>query len=316
MTRVPAARSLRLAVAGTPLLAVDALHALQRTRHTVDLLLTRPAAPSGRGRSAQPTPLARAGVALGIPVLAPERTDDPDLLARLRAQAIDLVVVIAYGAMIGSAARAAVPLGWINVHFSLLPAWRGAAPVTYAIWQGDALTGVTIFRIDAGLDTGDILDRTVVPIPPRATAGELLTVLAQVGNERLPEVIDGIAQGTCQAEPQPTGPVSHAPRLTVADAHIDFTADAGQVDRQVRAMTPRPGAWALIGDQRLRIGPVTLGAAAVGAPGTVTRISQAVEVACGQSAVRLGWVQPAGGRQMPAIDWWRGARIAADARLR
>lgn len=260
--------------------------------------------------------MARAGVELGIPVLTPQRSDDADLLTRLQAEAIDLVVVIAYGALIGPAARAAVPLGWINVHYSLLPAWRGAAPVNYAIWHGDEHTGVTIFRIDAGLDTGDILDRTVVPIAPRATAGEMLTALAQIGNVRLPVVLDGLAAGTCPAQPQPTGPVSHAPRLTVADAHIDFTASAADVDRQVRAMTPRPGAWTLIGDHRLRMGPVTPDTSAAGVPGTVARVSQAIVVACGEFGVRLGWVQPAGGRAMPAIDWWRGARLGAVAQFR
>jgi len=306
--------ALRLAVAGSPENAVGALTTLLGTRHEVVLVLTRPAAPTGRGRGTQPTALARAAVDLGLPVVSPQQTNDPRLRAALAETGVDCVVVVAYGALIRTAELAAVPLGWVNVHYSLLPRWRGASPVAHAIWHGDRRTGVTIFRLDTGLDTGPVLDQASLDIPPRATAGELLDLLTQLGQERLPAVLDALAAGTAVPQPQ-QGPASHAPRLTVTDARLALTCPAGEVDQQVRAMTPRPGAWTTAAGLRLRIGPVTADAAAPAlAPGELAADGRSVWVGCQPGAVRLGSVQPAGGRMMPAIDWWRGARLAQGTR--
>jgi methionyl-tRNA formyltransferase len=279
----------------------------------VAAVVTRPDAAAGRGRRPSPSPLGLAAADAGIEVLTPHRVRDPDFLDRLRAIAPDCCPVVAYGALVPPQALAVPRHGWVNVHFSVLPAWRGAAPVQRAIAAGDAETGVTVFRLDEGLDTGPVLATMVEPLRARDTAGEVLDRLAGAGAGLLVRVLDAVEDGSAEARPQPADGVSHAPKVTVAEARVDFGLPAHVVDRRVRAMTPDPGAWTTVRGERLRLGPVTVDPDPGLPPerlaaGTVAVTRREVRVGTGTSAVVLGEVQPPGRRPMPAADWARGVR--------
>lgn len=312
---------MRLVLAGTPAPAVPALQALLASRHEVAAVVTRPDAAAGRGRRPAPSPVRLAAADGGIEVLTPHRVRDPDFLDRLRAIAPDCCPVVAYGALVPPEALAVPRHGWVNVHFSVLPAWRGAAPVQRAIAAGDTETGVTVFRLDEGLDTGPVLATMVEPLRDRDTAGEVLDRLAGAGAGLLVRVLDAIEDGTAEARPQPADGVSHAPKVTVAEARVDFGLPAHVVDRRVRSVTPDPGAWTTVRGERLRLGPVTVDPDPEPgrrwgpqtdperlAPGTVAVTRREVRVGTGTSAVVLGEVQPPGRRPMPAADWARGVR--------
>jgi methionyl-tRNA formyltransferase len=303
--------------AGTPAPAVPSLEALLAADHEVVAVLTRPDAPAGRGRRVSRSPVAERADAAGVPVLQPRSPREPEFLARLTELAVDCVPVVAYGALVPQAALDVPPHGWVNLHFSLLPAWRGAAPVQHAVMAGDEVTGASTFRLEAGLDTGPVFGTLTEPIGPRDTAGDLLDRLAVGGARLLVATLDGIAAGTLEARPQPAEGVSLAPRIEVADARVDWALPAHVVDRRVRGVTPAPGAWTTWRGERLRLGPVQPepdGDAAL-APGELRVAGQAVLAGTGRGVVRLGSVQPAGKRMVPAADWARGARPQPGERL-
>jgi methionyl-tRNA formyltransferase len=250
-------------------------------------------------------------------VLSPARPREPEFLDRLRALAPDCCPVVAYGALVPRAALDIPPRGWVNLHFSLLPAWRGAAPVQAAVLYGDAVTGATTFRLEEGLDTGPVFGVLTESIRPRDTSGELLERLSHAGAELLVATLDGIEDGSLEARPQPAEGVSSAPKITVEDAQVDWSAPALRVDRLIRACTPAPGAWTTLGADRLKLGPVLLLGSDVDAlaPGEISAGRHAVLVGTGSAPVQLGEVQPPGKRPMPAADWARGARPVPGTRL-
>jgi methionyl-tRNA formyltransferase len=282
----------------------------------VAAVLTRPDARAGRGRSLSRSPVAERADAAGIPVLQPRSPREPEFLEQLAALEVDCAPVVAYGALVPQAALDVPRHGWVNLHFSLLPAWRGAAPVQHAIMAGDQMTGAATFRLEAGLDTGPVFGVVTEPIGPRDTAGDLLGRLALSGAGLLVATLDGIEDGELVAEPQPADGISLAPRIETADARIDWALPAAVVDRRVRGVTPAPGAWTTWRGDRLRVGPVEPAPdASALESGELALHGSAVFVGTGNGAVRLGEVQPAGKRMLPAADWARGARPAPGERL-
>jgi methionyl-tRNA formyltransferase len=274
-------------------------------------VLTRPDARSGRGRTASRSPVAERADAAGIPVLQPRSPREPEFLEQLAELAVDCAPVVAYGALVPQAALDLPRHGWVNLHFSLLPAWRGAAPVQHAIMAGDEITGASTFLLEAGLDTGPVFGTVTDAIGPRDTAGDLLGRLAVSGAALLVATLDGIAAGTLAAQPQPADGVSLAPRIDPADARVDWALPGHVVDRRIRGVTPAPGAWTTWRGDRLRLGPVVPLAGVELPAGEVSVGSDGVLVGTGRGAVRLGNVQPAGKRMVPAADWARGARPVA-----
>ncbi|BDD82174.1 methionyl-tRNA formyltransferase [Tsukamurella pulmonis] len=301
---------MRLLFAGTPEPAVPALRALLASEHEIVGVLTRPDARSGRGRGVRRSPVGQVADEAGIPVLTPATLRDPEARAAIVDLAPDCCPVVAYGGMIPPDLLDVPAHGWINLHFSLLPAWRGAAPVQAAIEAGDEVTGASTFRIEEGLDTGPVFGVLTERIRPDDTASVLLDRLAEHGAELLTRTVDGVEAGALQAQPQSADGVSHAPKVTVDGARVRFDRPAGAVDRHIRAMTDAPGAWVPLGDARLKLGPVTVETEPVGlAPGELRVTKRAVFVGTATAALRLGTVQPPGKKPMPAADWARGARI-------
>ncbi len=307
---------MRLLFAGTPEAAVPSLRRLLAGPHEVVAVLTRPDAQAGRGRAPRPSPVAAEAAEAGVEVLKFARPRDPQFQSALEALAPDLCPIVAYGGLIPPAALA-VPLhGWINLHFSLLPAWRGAAPVQHAIWHGDDITGACTFQLEQGLDTGPVYGTMVEPIGPTDTAGDLLLRLAEAGAELLAQTIDGIAAGRLSAVPQPTDGITFAPKIEVADAHLDFAQPAARVDRQIRACTPAPGAWTTFRQARLKVLTATPDPDAEPLGAGALRVSKrSVWVGTATAPLRLGAVQPQGKKAMPASDWARGVRPMEHERL-
>ncbi|HPF81358.1 methionyl-tRNA formyltransferase [Nostocoides australiense] len=308
---------MRLIFAGTPDVALPALDALAATEHVIAAVITRPDAPAGRGRKLIPSPVKARALELRLEVWEPARLSDEDFLSRLRAAEPDLCPVVAYGNLIPQAALDVPRHGWVNLHFSLLPAWRGAAPVQHAVIAGDEITGASTFLIEAGLDTGPVYGSLTEPVRPTDTSGDLLGRLADAGAGLLVATVDGIARGELVPVPQPTDGVSLAPKLDVADARIDFTHPALAVDRRIRGCTPAPGAWTTFRGERLKLYPVTVasGSDSPLAPGELRASKSAVEVGTATVPVTLGQVQPLGKKPMPAADWARGVRIEPGERL-
>ena len=300
---------MRVLFAGTPVAAVPSLRALVDSAHDVAAVLTRPDAPAGRGRALARSAVGVAADELGIEVLTPARLRDDAFRARLAALDVDVAAVVAYGALVPPDLLATVPAGWVNLHFSVLPAWRGAAPVQHAVIAGDEVTGATTFRLEQGLDTGPVYGLLTETVRPRDTAGDLLTRVADAGAGLLVRTLDGIADGSLVAVPQPGEGVSLAPKLTPDDAEVRWTHPAVAVDRRIRGCTPEPGAWTTLPDgSRLGLGPV-VPTDEVLAPGLVVAGRREVLVGTATQAVRLGAVTPTGKRTMPAADWARGARL-------
>jgi methionyl-tRNA formyltransferase len=304
---------MRLVFAGTPQAAVPALDALLKSRHAVAAVVTRPDAPAGRGLHLEPSPVAQRAAEAGVEVLKPARPRDPDFTDRLRQIAPDIVPITAYGALIPQSVLDIPAQGWVNLHFSLLPAWRGAAPVQHAILHGDDITGATTFQLVKELDAGPVFGVVTEPIRPRDTAGDLLGRLAVSGADLLVATLDGIESGQLAAQPQPAEGVSLAPKITAGDARVRWDQPAIAVDRQLRACTPGPGAWTMLGEARLKLWPVdpapeAAPAAGPLAPGEVRILRSAVLVGTGTTPVGLGDVQPPGKRRMRAADWARGLR--------
>ncbi|MGE4112730.1 MAG: methionyl-tRNA formyltransferase [Candidatus Nanopelagicales bacterium] len=303
---------MRLVFAGTPEVALPSLSALIASQHEVVAVVTRPDAPAGRGRSLQASPVALLAEEHGIEVLKPERPRDPEFLARLAELEPDCCPVVAYGALVPRAALDIPRLGWVNLHFSLLPAWRGAAPVQHAVWHGDDVTGASTFVLEEGLDTGPVLGVVTETVRPTDTSGDLLGRLAQSGAGLLVATMDGLASGALVAVPQPADGISLAPKITVDDARVDWSQPAVRVDRQVRACTPAPGAWTTYRGERLKLGPVSLLEDDVSlAPGEVGIDKNRVRVGTASHAVVLGEVRAQGKKAMSAADWARGVRPEA-----
>lgn len=306
---------MRVVFAGTPQTAVPALRALLASRHEVLAVLTRPDARAGRGRTLHPSPVSEVARAHGIEVLTPSSARAPGLPERLIELAPDACPVVAYGALLPADLLAIPRHGWINLHFSLLPAWRGAAPVQRAIMAGDEITGACTFRIEEGLDTGPVFGSLTEPIGPHDTAGTLLGRLAQAGAGLLTATLDGLADGSLVPIPQSEDGVSHAAKLTPEDARIRWSLPAYAVDRLIRGCTPAPGAWSTFRGERLGIGPVTAYPQVGLAPGELQVTKREVAVGVAGGAVLLGEVRPVGKRPMPAADWARGMRISEGERL-
>ncbi|GAA0626121.1 methionyl-tRNA formyltransferase [Sporichthya brevicatena] len=300
---------MRLVFAGTPEVALPSLRALLDSHHDVVAVVTRPDAPTGRGRTLRPSPVAEVAAEAGLEILRPPSPKDPEFLDRLTQIAPDCAPVVAYGGLLPDDALAIPPHGWVNLHFSLLPAWRGAAPVQRAVLAGDEITGATTFRIVRELDAGPVFGVLTETIRPTDTSGDLLGRLAEAGAGLLLATLDGIEAGSVEAVPQPADGVSLAPKLNPADAEVDWRAPAMHVDRLIRACTPAPAAWTLFRGERVRLGPVTLRQDSRGlAPGELLVEKNAVLVGTGTHGVALGDVTAPGKKPMRAADWARGAR--------
>jgi methionyl-tRNA formyltransferase len=306
----------RLVFAGTPTVALPSLDAIAGSTHELVAVVTRPDAPAGRGRQLVRSPVGAWADGHGVEVLTPARPRDPEFLDRLRDLAPDCVPVVAYGALVPPAALEIPRFGWINLHFSLLPAWRGAAPVQHAILHGDEVTGASVFQLEAGLDTGPVFGTLTESIHPTDTAGGLLERLAHGGARLLVAVLDAIGAGTAHAVPQPAEGVSMAPKVTVENAEVRWTEPAFAVDRRIRAGTPAPGAWTTFRGERLKLGPVAV--VPYGRPlkpGELLVERSRVLAGTGTDPVALGEVRAAGKKAMQAVDWARGVRPAAEDRL-
>ena len=305
---------MRVLFAGTPAVAVPSLEALIASDHEVIGALTRPPAPVGRRRILTPSPVHAAAESAGLPVLTSNRPHAEETLAALAELAPDAVAVVAYGALIRSPALELPRHGWINLHFSLLPAWRGAAPVQHAIMAGDEITGASTFCIEAGLDTGPVLGTMTEMIRPRDTSGVLLDRLAHAGAPLLVATLDAVESGAAEPTPQPADGVSLAPRLTSADGVVDWSLPAHVVDRRIRGCTPAPGAWTTREGARFKLGPVRpQPAEAPFTPGELRVTGASLLVGTGTHPVQLDQVAPPGKSWMAAADWARGARLEPGA---
>ena len=305
---------MRVVFAGTPEVAVPALDAIANSSHELVAVVTRPDAPAGRGRKLVASPVALRAEELGVPVLKPEHPRDPEFQAELKALEPDACPVVAYGALLPQSALDIPQHGWINLHFSVLPAWRGAAPVQHAIWAGDEVTGATTFQIVRELDAGPTYGVMTERIRPTDTAGDLLGRLAEGGAGLLVSTLDGIEAGELEARTQPSEGISLARKILVDDAHIDWTRPAVAIDRQVRACTPGPGAWSTFQGERIKLGPVTPVDGEL-APGALDVRKNAVLVGTATRPVQLGLVKAFGKKEMNAADWARGVTFDADPRF-
>ncbi len=307
---------MRIVFAGTPEVALPSLEALLASDHEVVAVLTRPDAPSGRGKKLTPSPVAARAAELGLETLTPARPREPEFLERLAAIAPDCCPVVAYGALLPQNLLDLVPHGFINLHFSLLPAWRGAAPVQHAVLAGDEETGATTFRIVAALDAGPVYGTVTETIRPTDTSGDLLHRLSLTGAELLVSTLDGIADGSLTPTEQPDDGVTLAPKISVEDARLDWHRTATALDRVVRGCSPSPGAWTTFRGERFKINSATPLPEHAGEPGSLTVTKRAVTVAAGDgTGLQLGQVQAQGKKPMPAADWARGLTLTTDDRL-
>ncbi|PFG67279.1 methionyl-tRNA formyltransferase [Propionibacteriaceae bacterium ES.041] len=300
---------MRLVVAGTPEVALPSLEALVASEHEVAAVVTRPDAPAGRGKRLAPSPVAQRATELGLEVLKPGRPRDPDFIERLTAIAPDCCPVIAYGALIPQQVLEIPRLGWANLHFSLLPRWRGAAPVQRAIMAGDTETGACVFRLVPELDAGDVFASLRTEIGDQETAGDLLGRLAVDGAGLLVRVMDELAAGTAIAEPQPTAGITLAPKLTVAEAEVDWGESDALIDHQIRGCTPAPGAWSTFRGERFKILTARPAGGSPLPPGQLAVAKRWVQVGTGGRPLELLEVQAFGKKAMRATDWARGANL-------
>jgi len=307
---------MRFIFAGTPDVAVPSLRALVDAGHDVALVVTQPDARGKRGSHTYPSPVKVAANELGLPVATPEKASDPAFVETIRALNADAAGVVAYGQILRQPLLEAVAHGWVNLHFSVLPAWRGAAPVQRAIEAGDDVTGASTFLIEQGVDTGPVIGQLTETIRPRDTAGELLERLAIAGAPLLCDSLEALVSGRARPVAQGTDGVSHAPKLTKDGAAVRWDLPAHVIDRHIRAHTPAPGAWTTLPDGSIaKIGPVEPGDGPSTTPGVVFAAGGDVMVGTGTVPVRLSTIQPAGKRDMNASDWWRGARWHDGAQL-
>jgi len=306
----------RLVFAGTPEPALPSLRRLiESPRHDVIAVLTRPDAASGRRGKPAPSPVARLALDHDIPLLRPSRPNSDEFIAELADLAPQACAVVAYGALLSERLLAVPEDGWVNLHFSLLPAWRGAAPVQAAIAAGDSVTGATTFQIEPALDSGPVYGVVTETVHPTDTAGDLLERLSISGAALLETTLDGIGDRTLAPVPQPAEGITIAPKITVDAARVRWELPAHVVDRRIRAVTPNPGAWTMIGELRVKLGPVTVADNSNGlAPGALRADREGVHIGTGSTPVLLGTIQPPGKKPMNASDWARGARLDESAR--
>jgi methionyl-tRNA formyltransferase len=297
---------MRLVFAGTPAVAVPSLRALAAGPHEIVAVVTRTDAPLGRKRVLTPSPVAQVADELGIPVLKADRLD-ADVTARIAALEPDLGVIVAYGGLVREPLLSTPAHGWINLHFSLLPRWRGAAPVQRALMAGDAVTGAAVFQLVAALDAGDVFAEERYEVPAGATSADVLDDLAGVGAPLLARVVDGIADGTAVATPQ-QGEPTLAPKLTLADGALDLSRDAESLLHQIAGVTPEPGAHTTLDGARFKVLRAAAAEAPPIPPGRVVASGKDVLVGTGTAPLRLETVQPAGKGAMSAGDWFRGLR--------
>jgi methionyl-tRNA formyltransferase len=302
---------MRVIFAGTPAFAVPALQALAAADHDLVLVLTQPDRPAGRGLRTLPSPVKDAAQALGVPVLQPASVKNKDALAALATAAADVMVVAAYGLILPQAALDLPRHGALNIHASLLPRWRGAAPVQRALLAGDTHSGVCIMQMDAGLDTGPVLLREALPVAVDETAGSLERKLALLGARLIVSALEQLARGAGGATPQPVEGVTYAHKIGKGDARIDWTCTASEIDRQIRAFNPSPGAATRMHDEDIKVWSAALLSTADAPPGTIIRIASAgIDVACGAGALRLLELQRAGGKRLPVDAFLRGHPLA------
>ena len=308
---------LRLVFMGTPEFAVPALVELVGRGYDVAAVYTRAPKPAGRGMGLQPSPVDRTARQFGLPVFAPKTLRTEEAQAAFSAHGADAAVVVAYGLILPRAILDAVPLGCFNVHASLLPRWRGAAPINRAIMAGDTESGVTIMRMDEGLDTGAMAMAERVPIGSDMTAGELHDKLAPLGADLMPRALGALARGSLELTPQPDDGVTYAAKIDKHETRIDWSKPATEVHNHIRGLSPFPGAWCEIPAEAGR--PVrikvlrTTRVDGMGEPGTV--LDNRLTVACGSGAIRIVELQQAGRKPMPVEEFLRGAPIAAGTRL-
>jgi methionyl-tRNA formyltransferase len=295
---------MRLVFAGTPSVAVSSLLALLDSDHEVVAVISREDAPLGRKRVLTPSPVAQAAKERGIRVLKANRLTE-EMAATVRELDADLGVIVAYGGLVREPLLSTPRHGWINLHFSLLPAWRGAAPVQRSLIAGDSVTGASVFQLVPELDAGDLFGTVHHTVNPDVTAGVLLDELADVGSELLVSVVDDIASGAATAVPQ-TGEVSLAPKLSLDDGRLDWTRNADELFNRYRGVTPEPGAHTTVNGARFKIVAARLRSDVSLAPGEFAFRDKAVLIGTGSTALELVTVQPAGKAAMRAADWWRG----------
>jgi methionyl-tRNA formyltransferase len=306
----------RIVFGGTPNVAIPSLDALADSRHQLVAVVTRPDAPSGRGKRLTASPVAQRATELGIEVLKPQRPRDEEFVSRLTEIAPDGCPVVAYGALLPQRVLDIPRHGWVNLHFSLLPAWRGAAPVQRAILAGDQITGATTFRIVLELDAGPIFATVTEPIRPDDTAGDLLHRLSLSGARLLVDTLDGIEDGTLTPTPQPEtdAQMSYASKINVDEGRIDWTQPAEVLDRLVRACAPAPGAWTTFSGERFKINSARIYDTVL-PPGALEISKRAVRVGTATQALELGEVQAQGKKPMAAADWARGVTFEPEPRL-
>ena len=307
---------MRIVFGGTPDVAIPSLDALAESHHELAAVVTRPDAPSGRGKRLTASPVARRAAELGLEVLKPQRPRDEEFVSRLIELAPDSCPVVAYGALLPQRVLDIPRHGWVNLHFSLLPAWRGAAPVQHAILAGDQITGATTFRIVLELDAGPIFATVTEAIGPDDTAGDLLHRLSLSGARLLVDTLDGIEAGTLTPTPQPEtdAQVSYASKINVEDAEMDWSQPAEVVDRLIRACFPAPGAWTTFEGDRFKINSAQISGKVL-SPGALEITKRSVHVGTGTRALELGEVQAQGKKPMAAADWARGVTFDLEPRL-
>jgi methionyl-tRNA formyltransferase len=302
---------MRLVFAGTPAFAVPALDALTAAGHTILLVLTQPDRPSGRGLRVAPSPVKAAAERHGVPVFQPATLKDPAAQAPLREVRADVLIVAAYGLILPQAVLDLPGRGALNIHASLLPRWRGAAPIQRALLAGDPTSGVCIMQMDAGLDTGPVLLREAVAIARDDTAGTLHDKLAALGARLIVAALDRLASGTIPATPQPAAGVTYAHRIDKTEARIDWTRAAVEIERQVRAFNPFPGAVSRLRGDEIKVWRAVVARGGAASPGTILHASnEGIDVACGAGTLRLAELQRAGGRRLSAEAFLRGHALA------
>lgn len=296
---------MRIVFAGSPAAAVPSLEALARSIHEIVAVITREDSPQGRRGTVTPTPVAVRAEELGLPVIRANRLSG-DVVDEVVALGVDLGVIVAYGGLVREPLLSAPRLGWVNLHFSLLPRWRGAAPVQHAIIAGDDVTGATVFQLVPELDAGDILGTMSTPLGKHRTSGSLLEELSESGAELLVRVVDDLASGSASAKPQ-VGEVTFAPKLSLADGEIDWTRPVQVVHNLIRGLTPEPGSFTMVDGARLKILEAAVAHdSAPLAPGEFELRGKAVLVGTGSAPLELLSVHPAGRKAMDAGSWWRG----------
>ena len=306
---------MRLIFAGTPAFAAAALEALIQSEHEVALVLTRPDAAAGRGMKQVSSEVKQLALSHGLEVFQPATLRNEDVVRRIAAVGADAMVVAAYGLILPATVIAAFPSGCINIHASLLPRWRGAAPIQHALLAGDSETGISIMRMDEGLDTGPVYMTESIPVNAGETAGSLHDRLAKLGARAIVAALPGILSGRLQAQAQPAEGATYAHKITREQARIDWTRPAVETERAVRAFDPFPGAFSQFDQQVVKVWKAEL-ADASGQPGTVRTVSEAgIVVTCGDGALRLTELQRPGGKRLPAGEFLRGFPIAPGQRF-